>query len=156
MVETALTLPLVLLLLCITTDLARAAYTWVVVGQDAQAAARQAALVDNQSSDCKPIAVVATAGNAITVVADNNSVYGDASVDPTSVSSLPANTGTLYIHPAEAKTFPVATNCGNTKARVSGTVTATVSFNFQPWTPIASQLVPSITIQAQAGEETQY
>ena len=158
MVETALALPVVLFLVFVATDLARAAYTWVVVGQDAQAAARLAALPDNQSSDCKPIAGVITAGNGITIVADNNSYYA-TKPNPagwTAASSLPANTGALYLYPAEAKAQPVAANCSNTIARESGPVTATVNFNFQPWTPIASQLIPSISIQAQATEETQY
>ena len=158
MVETALTLPIMLFLLFVTIDLARAAYTWVIVGQDAQTAARQAALRDNQSSDCKPIAAVSTTGN-VTVTADNKSVYGPPAQPErgwTSVASLPPNTGALYIYPAEAKASPVALNCSNTEARGSGLVTATVNFNFQPWTPIASQLVPSIAIQAQATEETQY
>ena len=156
MVETALTLPIMLLLLFVAIDLARAAYTWVIIGQDAQTAARQASLPDNQSSDCKEFNTLAGGNSGLTVAADTRSIYGDTPGNATPASSLPANTGALYLYPAEANTTPVATNCGNTKARQSGVVTATVNYNFQPWTPIASQLVPSINISAQATEETQY
>lgn len=156
MVETALTLPIALLLLFVAIDLARAAYTWVIIGQDAQTAARLASLPDNQSSDCREFATLGSGNNGVTVAADDKSVFGDTATNHTAAPSLPANTGALYLYPAEAKTAPVATNCSNAIARVSGPVAATVTFNFQPWTPIASQLVPSIAISATATEDTQY
>ncbi|MFN2581882.1 MAG: TadE/TadG family type IV pilus assembly protein [Candidatus Dormibacteria bacterium] len=165
MVETALALPVVVLLLFMTIDFGRAVYTWVMLGQDADYAARQIALPDNQASDCSAINATQTAGNGVTVSADPNSVIGNT--DPSSnpvpyTTPAGANSGYLYLYPAQATASPPAQNCSNTvgrgtePARPSGSVTALVTFRFVPWTPIASQLFPQITMTAQANEMSQY
>lgn len=166
MVETALALPIILLLLFMTIDFARAAYTWVMLGQDAETAARQISLPDNQTSDCSAITAVTTAGNGVTITADPKSIVNDGS--PTSSSSYTTptspNSGYLYLYPAQATANPPASNCTNSSPngttspsrQTNSTVTAQVTFDFVPWTPVASQLFPTITLKAQASEATQY
>ena len=161
--ETALALPLFLLLLFVTIDLCRAAYIWVMIGRDAEAAARFGSLPDNQASDCSAIRAVVTAGNGVTVSVDSNSIMGDSATGWTPPATLPSNSGALYIYPAQAIAAPPASNCVNTNPSANSperlpdsTVTAQVNYAFQPWTPIASQLFSSITLSAGATEETQY
>ena len=166
MVETALVLPVFLVLLFVTIDLARGAYTWVMMGQDAEVAARQVALSGNQASDCSAITAVATTGNGVSVSADPKSILGngDPSASPAPwTTPAQANAGYLYIFHAQATANPPASNCtnsspgsGTSAARSSGSVTAVVNFDFVPWTPLASQLLPKIVLTAQATEQTQY
>jgi len=165
MVETALVLPIFVLFLFMTIDLARAAYTWVMLGQDAEVAARQVSLPDNQASDCSAITALASSGNGITIAADPKSIINDGTPSASSSYTAPTgmNSGYLYIYPAQATANPPATNCANTTPstssatrQASSNVTALVTFNFVPWTPIASQLFPSITLAAQATEASQY
>ncbi|MBV8194289.1 MAG: pilus assembly protein [Candidatus Dormibacteraeota bacterium] len=159
MIESALTLPVFLLLLFMTIDLGRGVYTWVIIGQDAEIAARQAALPDNQASDCSSINAVTTAGNGITIAADPHSL-----ADNTQPASTPTqnNSGYLYLNPAQATADPPASHCTNTNpgngspARPHGTVSAQVGFVFVPWTPIVSQLLPTLSMTASATVETQY
>jgi Flp pilus assembly protein TadG len=167
MVEVALVLPIFLVLLFVTVDVARGAYTWVMIGQDAESAARQAALNGNSTSDCAAINAVVTSGNGVALSADPKSILGDG--DPSS-STAPwtppttANAGYLYIFHAQATANPPASNCtnstpgsGSLAARASGgTVTAVVNFDFVPWTPLASQLFSKIVLTAQATEQVQY
>jgi Flp pilus assembly protein TadG len=166
MVETALVLPVFLVLLFMTVDAARGAYTWVIMGQDAQNAARQAALAGNQASDCSAITSTVSSGNGLTVSADPKSIINDGS--PTAspapwTTPAQANTGYLYIYPAQATANPPASNCSNASPGATtpvrapqSTVTAVVHVDFVPWTPLFAQLVPKIVISAQATEQTQY
>jgi Flp pilus assembly protein TadG len=160
MVETAMVLPIILLFVFVTIDLGRAAYTWVQVGHDAEVAARYDSLPDNQASDCSAINAVVKSGNGLTIAVDSNSMVNDAPAGWSAPSSLPANSGALYIYPAQAASAPVQTNCsnpdGSTQRPTASTVTAQVNFNFQPWTPIASQILPTIVLSASATEATQY
>jgi Flp pilus assembly protein TadG len=166
MVETALVLPIFLVLLFMTVDLARATYTWVMMGQDAQSAARQAALNGNQTSDCSAITGAVTAGNGVTLTADPKSIInnGSPSASPAPwTAPTQANAGYLYIYPAQATANPPASNCSNASPGAGSparpaqkSVTAIVNFNFVPWTPLVSQLLPKIVISAQATEQSQY
>jgi hypothetical protein len=138
-----------------------------MMGQDAESAARQAALNGNQASDCSAINAVVTSGNGVTLSADPKSILGDG--DP-SASTAPwttptvANTGYVYIFHAQATANPPGSNCTNSSpgsgslaARSSGgSVTAVVNFDFVPWTPLASQLFSKIVLTAQATEQAQY
>ena len=165
MIETALVLAVFVLFLFMTIDLARAAYTWVMLGQDAEVAARQLSLPDNQTSDCSAITAVVSSGNGVTVAADPRSIINDGTPSTSSSYTAPTgmNSGYLYIYPAQATANPPASNCANSTPSTSSAarqtsinVTALVTFNFVPWTPIASQLFPTITLAAQASEATQY
>jgi Flp pilus assembly protein TadG len=161
-VETMLVLPLFLLLLFATVDIARAAYTWVMLGQDAAYAARQASLADNQLTDCSALSGTASAGNGVSISADPKSLLqdGDPGQSPQPYTTpTTANTGFVYIWPAQATADPPAANCSSTStatARQSGTVTAVVTYDFTPWTPLLSSLIPSIALTARASEQTQY
>jgi hypothetical protein len=147
------------MLLFATTDVARAGYTWVMMGADAEAAARQVSLTGNQATDCTAINATTAGGNGVSISADPKSIAGDgnpASSPAPWTTPSQANTGYLYIYPATATVTPPASHCAGTSARSSGQVTAVVNFDFVPWTPFASQLFPKITLIAQATEQTQY
>src|SRR5579863_6336407 len=96
-IEAALTLPVFLLLLCLTIDIGRAAYTYVIMGQLAQQAARTLSLPDNAHADCSTFANAESSGNGYTIVADPLSIAGDGDPvatpsAPTQGSSIAANT----------------------------------------------------------------
>jgi len=151
------------MLLFVALDLGRAAFIWVMLGRDAETAARLDSLPDNRASDCSAVKAVVTAGNGLTVTVDNNSIIDNTASGWTAPATLPANTGALYIYPAQAIAAPPASNCVNSNPSAnsperlpSSAVTAQVNYDFQPWTPIASLLFSSITLSASATEETQY
>ena len=164
MVEAALVLPVFLLLLSLTVDIGRAAYTYVIIGQVAQAAARTLSLPDSAHTDCPAFTNAESASNGYTIAADPLSVTGDGDPvatpsAPTQGSSIPANQGDLYLWPAVASAAPpdsVANCTGSTNRVHQGRVTAQVTFRFVPWTPIAGNLTGPITIVASASVQSQY
>ena len=164
MIETALVLPVFLLLFSLTVDIGRAAYTYAIIGQLAQAAARNLSLPDNAHSDCSAFAAAESNANGYTIAADPLSVSGDSDPvatpsAPTQGSAIAANHGDLYLWPAAATASPpdATANCTGTSSRVHyGRVTAQVTFRFVPWTPIAGNLTGPITIVATASVQSQY
>lgn len=161
MIEAAMVLPIFIVVMFITLDICRGAYTWVIIGQDAEVAARQATLPDNRTSDCSSIDSVETAGNGITIKSDPDSYMGGGTA---SGAPSQSNAGYLFINAPQASASPPDAagdaNCSNTTpttgARGHGTVTAQITFNFVPWTPIASQFFPALRLTASSTEATQY
>ena len=165
LVEVALTLPIFLALLCVTIDLGRAAYTYVIIGQVAQSSARTMSLPDNANTDCTVFNRAETTTNGYTIQADPKSVSGDQDpvahpTAPTPGTSIAPNAGDLYLWPAVAAASPPDSivNCpGNGTARThASNVTAQVTFRFVPWTPIASQVIGAITLVAVSTVSSQY
>ena len=165
MVEVALTLPIFLSLLFVTIDLGRAAYTYVIIGQVAQSSARALSLPDNANTDCGVFSAGDSSSNGFTIQADPNSVSGDQDpvahpTAPTAGTAIAANHGDLYLWPAVASASPPDTvfHCpGNGTARGHNSqVTAQVTFRFVPWTPIASQVIGSMTLVAVSSVTSQY
>ena len=164
MIEAAIVLPVFLLLFSLTVDIGRAAYTYVIIGQVAQAAARTLSLPDSAHSDCLAFTNSESNRNGYTIAADPNSVTGDADPvatpsAPTQGSAIAANTGDLYLYPAVATASPPdnGANCTGTTPRAHyGRVTAQITFEFVPWTPIAGNLTGPITIVAVASVTSQY
>ena len=166
MVEAALTLPIFLALLFVTIDLGRAAYTYVIIGQIAQSAARTMSLPDNSSTDCNIYTRAESNGNGYVLQADPRSISGDADPvatpsAPTAGTSIPNNRGDLYLWPAVATANPPDSvgNCpgaGSKRCTTHTRVTAQVTFRFVPWTPIASQVIGAITLIATSSVQAQF
>lgn len=164
MVEVALTLPIFLALLFVTIDLGRAAYTYVIIGQVAQSSARSMSLPDDATTDCAVFSQGESRGNGYVITADPKSVSGDLDpvanpTYPTQGNVIASNTGDLYLWPAVATASPPdsSANCVGTVSRGhDARVTAQVTFQFVPWTPIAAQIIGSITIVANSSATTQY
>ena len=165
MVEVALTLPIFLSLVFVTIDLGRAAYTYVIIGQVAQSSARAMSLPDNSTTDCAVFNAGDSASNGFTIQADPKSVSGDLDpvahpTAPTAGTAIANNKGDLYLWPAVASANPPDSvfNCpGNGTARSHNTtVTAQVTFRFVPWTPIAAQVIGSMTLVAVSSVTSQY
>ena len=165
MVEVALVMPVFLALLFVTIDLGRAAYTYVIIGQIAQSSARAMSLPDNANTDCSVFSRAANNSNGYQIGADPNSVSGDQDpvahpTAPTAGTSIAANRGDLYLWPAVAAASPPDSvfNCpgSGTQRTHQGTVTAQVTFRFVPWTPLASQVIGSLTLVAVSSVTSQY
>jgi Flp pilus assembly protein TadG len=161
MVETALSLPLFLLMLCGTVDLGRAIYVRLVMGSDAIESARQISLADNRTSDCSSMTASIQNGNGIVNAADPQSV--DGNTDPTlsgsRASTPPAGQGYLYLFPAVAPAPgpPTQSVCSGYKSRAHGKVVAQITYQFVPWTPGIAQIIPNgITMRTTVSELTQY
>ena len=158
-------LPFFLALFFGVVDLGRCVYQYVIMGQTAETAARMMSLPDNKATDCTIFTALLGSGNGYSIVADPNSIRGDADPSttpsaPTAGSSVAANGADLYLYPAVAAASPPSSsaNCGGSGA-TRGTkiqVDAQVTYRFVPWTPVISQIGSSITLTVIAKEWMQY
>ena len=158
MVETALVLPMFILLVCGCIDFGRYVYVRGTLESAARAAGRQLTLTTAQTSDCPAWTIVKSSGNGISLVMDPNStVTGSTSATAyTATSSIPTNSGYLFIYPAVAT--DTATNCdGVVRTTASGkTVTIRVTYRYTPWTPGISTLIPEIDAVSTSVQPTEY
>jgi len=158
MVETALVLPIFITLLCGCIDFGRYVYVRGTLESDARSAGRQLTLATSQASDCSAWTVAKHSGNGISVVLDPNSTV-TLSTSPTAyspTSSIPLNSGFLFIYPAVATDASV--NCNGTVRTTTAakTVTTRVTYRYQPWTPGISTLIPEIDAVSTSVQPTEY
>ena len=160
MVESALILPVVIWLILACLDLARYNYVQGVLVDEAQRAARAAAVVSNRDSDCPSLQDTLNHGNGIITSPDPNSIVGDPQPgqgQPNGPSTPPTGTGYVYIFPAVAKATPQlsSNNCQGSN-RISGVVTVQTTYRFQPWAPILGQFPGPFTMQVWSTQPTEY
>ena len=78
LVEFTLVAPLLLLIIAVTVDFARAVYAYSAISAAARSGARTLSLKDQQSTDCQVFKTVEAVGQGFSLTADPNSVAGDA------------------------------------------------------------------------------
>lgn len=161
LVEFALLLPTFLILTMGVVDFGRYVYIRGVLNSEVIRAARLLTLTENQSSDCSALKDVVTNSEGFIDSVDPNSSEGDlapgaggaANLEP---STPPAGQGYVYIYPAVAPANPSTINCASSHVRVSGQVLVQTTYEFVPWTPIISNVVPQITIFATSTQTTEW
>lgn len=158
MVETALVLPVFILLVCGCIDFGRYVYVRGTLESDVRVAGRQLTLTTAQASDCPAWTIAKHSGNGISVVMDPNSTV-TLSTGPSAysaTSSIPANSGYVFIYPAVAT--DTSTNCNGAvrTATAAKTVTVRVTYRYQPWTPGISTLIPEIDAVSTSVQPTEY
>ena len=163
LVEFALVLPLVLFVVFFSIDAARLVYTYNAISSVARDGARTASLGTQFQSDCLTLQRVEAAGRGFPINADPNSVVGNT--DPNTSGTPGPNTptagyGYVYIFPAVATGSPPDANCSSTSGRqwASGAnqdVSVQVTYSFIPLTPLANNLLGSITVKAISVERTE-
>jgi len=161
MVETALLLPVVMLLISAAIDLGRYTYIRGVITARGRDAGRILSTSAAQTSDCAALrSVVSSQGDAILVTADPASLAAyQAPQTP------PPGQGYVFIYPAVSVRSPqlVGTNCnaapGTTRALYYGYyhyVNVTVRYSWVAWTPMVTNAVGPLTINAAALLPTGY
>jgi Flp pilus assembly protein TadG len=159
MVETALVIPIFLLLACATVDAGRIAYTLSIMKANAEATARQVTLFPNRTSDCSAWATGETSPGLLKLVPDPAALASQASFAPTAAASVPSNTGYIYIYPAVSTATPQdsGTNCQATlTGRPKGTrVQVRITYHFTAWTPIPGPL-GTLLLSADASGSSEY
>jgi hypothetical protein len=157
MVEFALLLPAFLLLTIAIVDFGRYVYTRGLLNAEVTRAARLLTLDANKATDCPAQQDVVEKANGIIDSVDPHSIAGDA--DPAvgganGPSAPPAGQGYVYIYPAVAQS--VATCTGAASRPGSSEVVVQTTYSFIPWTPVVSNIVPSLTIFCTSTQTTEY
>ena len=162
LVETALSLTIFVTLIFGTVDFGRLIYLHNYANRAADAAARQLSLASQKTSDCTAITDAISSGNAISISIDSTSKWGDsdprgATFDTSTTPTTPtAGQGLLYLWPAVAASPPTNCDATGTNTRRSGAVVAEITYDFQPWTPFISVLLPNITLTSTSVLQTEY
>jgi Flp pilus assembly protein TadG len=157
MVEFALLMPAFLLLTISTMDFGRYVYTRGLLNAEVTRAARLLTLDANKGTDCPAQQDVVEKANGIINSVDPHSIAGDT--DPSvggsnGPSTPPAGQGYVYIYPAVAQSV---SNCvGAANRPGSSEVVVQTTYSFVPWTPIVSDIVPSLTIYCTSTQTTEY
>jgi hypothetical protein len=161
MVETALVMPVFLLLLCGLFDFGRYVYVRSTLNDEVIRAARHVGLRINSASDCAALNDVVERANGIIDSADPHSVSGNLSPTAGGAAALepsipPTGQGYVYIYPAVATANPPLTNCTGAAPRPSGEITVQTTYSFEPWTPMIKAMIPAITIYATSSQNSEY
>jgi len=154
-------MPTFLILTIGIVDFGRYVYIKGVLNSEVIRAARLLTLTKNQSSDCSALQDVVTNSEGFIDLTDPNSSEGDLAPGAGGASNLepstpPGGQGYVYIYPAVAPTNPSTVNCASSHVRVSGQVLVQTTYEFVPWTPIVSEVVPQITIFATSTQTTEW
>jgi hypothetical protein len=152
MVEFAIVAPFAVLMILLLIDFSRLVYTYAAISWAAREGARMVSLAPNTTSDCSALKRVEEVGRGFPLVADPNSVWGNA--DPNGTMSPGPTTpaagqGYIYIYPAVA-TNPPDTNCSGLARRMDQThpdVAVEVQFGYTPIVPMFRSFIPDITIK---------
>lgn len=126
MAEFALTLPILLLLMCGCVDFGRYIYIDGQINSNALKAAQDAANVQNQATDCAVQADATNSAGGYTISMDPNSISGNtwaAGGSGFTITSASSGQGYAYIYPAVAQS---PSNCVGTANRGTNTSTGTV------------------------------
>jgi Flp pilus assembly protein TadG len=152
MVEFALIAPFVVVMILLLIDFSRLVYTYAAISWAAREGARMVSLAPNINSDCSALARVEQVGRGFPLVADPNSIRGNA--DPNG-SGTPGPTtpaagqGYIYIYPAVAS-YPPDTNCNGPArlmAQQNPDVAVEVQYGYTPIVPMFRSFIPNITIK---------
>jgi Flp pilus assembly protein TadG len=166
MVEFALLAPVFMVILFLTIDFARLAYSYSAVSWAAREAARVVSLQPQASSDCAALQIAEGTAQGFLLTADPNSRAGNSDPNapgpPYAPSLPPAGQGYIYIWPAVATNTPPDSpaNCAGTSARpiAAGVqdVAVQVKYRYLPMMPLISSFLPPITLTTISVVHTEY
>lgn len=153
LVETALALPVFLMLAFIGVDVGRFFYLRGVAEGAVRWSERALTVDASLKTDCIAITSLQSNGAALNLSMDPASQWNDP---PTPSATPPANQGYAYIHPA-AQPPPICPGSApGGHVRPSGNVTTYITYLFVPSTPVFSQVLGSVTLVVADTEPTQY
>src|SRR4030081_45516 len=150
MVEFAIVAPIAVVMILLLIDFSRLVYTYAAISWAAREGARMVSLSPNINSDCGALKRGEGGGRGFSLVADPNSVQGNA--DPNGgggpgPTTPAAGQGYIYIYPAVASN-PPDTNCtGAARNPVAHDVAVEVQYGYTPIVPMFRTFVPDITIK---------
>jgi hypothetical protein len=166
LVEFTLIAPLLLLIIAVTVDFARAVYAYSAISAAARSGARTLSLKDQEASDCQTFKTVEAVGQGFNLTADPNSVAGNANPNTggaTGPTSPPPGQGYVYIWPAVSTGRPpdavgVCSGSGGPRAPASQVrdVAIEVQYSFKPWISIVADFVPVLIIKTTSVVQTEY
>jgi hypothetical protein len=166
LVEFTLVAPLLLLIIAVTVDFARAVYAYSAISAAARSGARTLSLKDQQSTDCQVFKTVEAVGQGFSLTADPNSVAGDANPNTggaTGPTLPPPGQGYVYIWPAVSTGRPpdaIGVCSGSGSPRAPGNqvrdVAIEVQYSFKPWISIVADFVPVLIIKTTSVVQTEY
>lgn len=171
MVELAMLAPMIFMLLIFVFDLARAAATWAALSEAVREGARESVTI-GQTTAATDYAIIGNTqvyGVNLSLNPVTGCVHGHTAGMPTPPPSA-ANTGYIYIvaptagqpnAPSGGAGFAetVSAGCNAINAAGLGTypLKVVVAYNFQPFTPFASQFMPGgITMIASSTMNTEF
>jgi hypothetical protein len=166
LVEFTLVAPLLLLIIAVTVDFARAVYAYSAISAAARSGARTLSLKDQESTDCLVFKTVEAVGQGFNLTADPNSVAGDANPNTggaTGPTPPPPGQGYVYIWPAVSTGQPpdavgVCSGSGGPRAPANQVrdVAIEVQYSFKPWISIVADFVPVLIIKTTSVVQTEY
>ncbi|HEY7925787.1 MAG TPA: TadE family protein [Candidatus Dormibacteraeota bacterium] len=159
LVETALVLPIFLVIIFGALDAGRLVYTISIVRANAAATARQLELFPNRTSDCSSWTLGKLSPGLLKLVPDPAALASQGSFAPTAAASVPSNTGYIYVYPAVSTATPQdsGTNCQATlTGRPKGTrVQVRITYHFSAWLPLPTPL-STVYLSADASGQSEY
>jgi hypothetical protein len=166
LVEFTLVAPLLLLIIAVTVDFARAVYAYSAISAAARSGARTLSLKDQQATDCQVFKTVEAVGQGFNLTADPNSVAGDANPNTGGANGPtppPPGQGYVYIWPAVSTGQPpdaIGVCSGSGSPRAPGNqvrdVAIEVQYSFKPWISIVADFVPVLIIKTTSVVQTEY
>jgi Flp pilus assembly protein TadG len=157
LVEMALVLPIFLAVLLGFFDMGRYVYVRAVLTANAVAAARLAALPQNEDTDCAVLSTADAAPGGFPVPTQDPKSYAYAGNTQGGQSTVPNGSAYTYIYPAIAQNS--STCAGTTDRTGAGTpasVTVTITCVFQPISPAILVFAQSLTVVASSTQPTEY
>jgi Flp pilus assembly protein TadG len=151
LVEFALVLPLFLAVICSCVDVGRYVYIRALLTHNVRTAARLAALIENQATDC-PSLSAAEVSSGFVVTQDPASISGDTGLDYRTPSN---GSGYWYIYPAVATSTSQCTGANRTGVGTPPSVTVRITYLFAPVTP-GLGLTQNLTIITSSTQPTGY
>jgi Flp pilus assembly protein TadG len=171
MVELAMLAPMIFMLLIFVFDLARAAATWAALSEAVREGSRESVTIGQgtAATDSAIIGGVEQFGVNLSLNPVTGCVHGYSTGAATPAPST-ANTGYIYIMsttagqpnaPSGGAGFAetVSAGCNAINAAPLGTypIKVVIAYNFQPFTPFASQFMPGgITMVATSTMNTEF
>jgi Flp pilus assembly protein TadG len=169
MIEMAMLAPMIFLLLIFVFDLARAAATWAAISEAVREGSRNGVLIGTgtAATDNSIIGNTKLFGVNLSIDAVTGCIHGHSTA-PVTPAPTTGNTGYIYIlspvagQPnAPQGQGAEANNVGCTPINAAGYGTyplkVVIAYNFQPFTPFASQFMPGgITMTASSTMSTEF
>jgi Flp pilus assembly protein TadG len=169
MIEMALLAPMIFLLLIFVFDLARAAATWAAISEAVREGSRNSVVIGTgtAATDNTIISYTKIFGVNLAVDAVTGCIHGHTTA-PATPAPATGNTGYIYILSTVAgqPNAPQgqgaeANNAGCNAVNAGGLGTyplkVVIAYNFQPFTPFASQFMPGgITMTASSTVNTEF
>jgi Flp pilus assembly protein TadG len=165
LVEFGLIAPLFFLIIFLSIDFARLAYTYTAISAAARDGAREISLSSDQATDCTAIAKIEQVGQGFPLKIDPHSVVGNTDPNGPANATLgpqapPDGIGYAYIWPSASSAVPQESNCTTGGPRpVSQTthdVDVEIQYHFVPMTPLVSYVFPAVIVKTISVVHTEY